>query len=183
MLPSKIDQMKVSHETGSIANFGSGCAFLSWNAASEGSVFQFPDAALVLAALPSHSVFLFNLQYCSVFITLLVIAALLSLVSSSSLSSHFVLPCFLISTCVSWINPCLAVRTLFGLLLMFLEYPSSQALWILILGPMLALGLLVVLPVLYLFADVLTLPVFLTTSWNKVCKWICMSHVSFARLH
>ncbi len=39
------------------------------------------------------------------------IAALLSLVSS--LSSHFVLPCFLIPACVSWINPCLAVRTLF----------------------------------------------------------------------
>ncbi len=39
---------------------------------------------LVLAALPSHSVFLFSLLYCSAFITLLVIAALRSLVSSSS---------------------------------------------------------------------------------------------------
>ncbi len=39
---------------------------------------------LVLAALPSHSVFLYSLQYCFAFITHLVIAALLSLVSCSS---------------------------------------------------------------------------------------------------
>ncbi len=49
----------------------------------------------------------------------------------------------------------------FGLLLMLFDYPSSQALWILFTDqrPTLALGLLFVLPVLYLFADVLTLPV------------------------
>ncbi len=35
------------------------------------------------------------------------IAALLSLVSISSSSSHFVLPSFLIPGCVSWISPCL----------------------------------------------------------------------------
>ncbi len=39
MLPSKIDQMKVSHETGSEANFGFGHALMP-------SIFQFPDAAL-----------------------------------------------------------------------------------------------------------------------------------------
>ncbi len=39
---------------------------------------------LVLAALLSHSVFLFSLSYCSTFIPHQVIAALLSLVSSSS---------------------------------------------------------------------------------------------------
>ncbi len=39
---------------------------------------------LVLAALPSHSGFLFSLQCCSVCITHLVIAALLSLVSCST---------------------------------------------------------------------------------------------------
>ncbi len=45
---------------------------------------------------------------------------------------------------------------------MFLDYPSSQALWILSADqrPMLALGLLSIMPVLYLFADVLTLTVF-----------------------
>ncbi len=42
MLPSKMDQMKVSHETGSEANFGFGRALMS----SEGSVFQFLDAAI-----------------------------------------------------------------------------------------------------------------------------------------
>ncbi len=48
MLPPKIDQIKVSHETGSEANFGFGRAlmpFLPWNAASEDSIFQFSDAA------------------------------------------------------------------------------------------------------------------------------------------
>ncbi len=55
---------------------------------------------------------------------------------------------------------------------MLLDYPSSQALWILFADqrPKLGLGLLFVLPVLYLFADVLTLPVLLNMSWNKVCK-------------
>ncbi len=44
---------------------------------------------------------------------------------------------------------------------MLLDYSSSQALWILFADqrPTLALGLLFVLPMLYLFADVLTLPV------------------------
>ncbi len=48
---------------------------------------------------------------------------------------------------------------------MLLDYPSSQALWILFADqrPKLGLGLLFVLPVLYLFADVLTLPVHLNT--------------------
>ncbi len=49
MLPSKIDQMKVSHETGSEANFGfrrALIAFLPWNVSSEGSIFQFSDAAV-----------------------------------------------------------------------------------------------------------------------------------------
>ncbi len=40
MLPSKIDQMKVSHETGSEANFVFGCLH-TLNAASECSIFQF----------------------------------------------------------------------------------------------------------------------------------------------
>ncbi len=101
------------------------------------------------------------------------------------------LPCFvsclLIPACVSWINPCLVVLTvctLFGLLLMILDYPSSQALWKLFADqrPTLALELLFVLPVLYLFADVLTQPVFLTKSWNKACKLSRTSHVSFALL-
>ncbi len=96
------------------------------------------------------------------------------------------LPCFvsclLIPACVSWINPCLVVLTvctLFGLLLMILDYPSSQALWKLFADqrPTLALELLFVLPVLYLFADVLTQPVFLTKSWNKACKLSRTSHV------
>ncbi len=55
---------------------------------------------LVFAALPSHSVFLFSLLYCSAFITHLVIAALRSLVSSSSLSLVILcclVSCFLIS--------------------------------------------------------------------------------------
>ncbi len=45
MLPSKINQMKVSRETGSEANFGFGHAFLPWNVSSEGSIFQFSGAA------------------------------------------------------------------------------------------------------------------------------------------
>ncbi len=39
MLPSKIDQIKVSHETGSEANFGFRCALMPWNVSSEGSIF------------------------------------------------------------------------------------------------------------------------------------------------
>ncbi len=39
MLPSKIDQMKVSHETGSEVGFGRPLM------PSEGSIFQFSDAA------------------------------------------------------------------------------------------------------------------------------------------
>ncbi len=67
---------------------------------------------------------------------------------------------------------------------MLLDYPSSQALWILFADqrPTLALGLLFVLSVLYLLADVLTLPVFLTMSWNKACTWIRTPHVSLAPL-
>ncbi len=55
-----------------------------------------------------------------------------------------------------------SVCTSFGLLLTLADYPSSQAFWILFTDqkPTLALGLLFVLPVLYLIADVLTLPVF-----------------------
>ncbi len=47
MLPSKIDQMKASHETGSEANFGFGHALMPscLGIASEGSIFQFSDAA------------------------------------------------------------------------------------------------------------------------------------------
>ncbi len=45
MLPSKIDQMKASHETGSEANFGFGHGLMPWNVSSEGSLFQFSDAA------------------------------------------------------------------------------------------------------------------------------------------
>ncbi len=68
------------------------------------------------------------------------------------------LPCFLFPACASWNKRCLAIRTLFGLLLMLLDYSSSQAIWILFADqrPTLAPGLLFVLPMLYLFADVLT---------------------------
>ncbi len=88
------------------------------------------------------------------------------------------LPCFLIPACVSWINPCLAIRTRLDYCSCYwttpLLKPSGYC------SPIkdpctLVLGLLFVLPVLYLFADVLTLPVFLTTSWNKACKWIFTS--------
>ncbi len=54
MLPSKIDQMKVSHETGSEANFGFGRALMPWNVSSEGSIFQFSDAAFN-SSLPQHT--------------------------------------------------------------------------------------------------------------------------------
>ncbi len=108
------------------------------------------------------------------------VLVLVSLVISCRLVSGLLIP-----ACVSCINPCLAVQTLFGLLLVLLDYPSSLALWILFVDqrPTLALGLLFVLPVLYLFADALTPPVFLIKSWNKACKSICTSHVSFALLH
>ncbi len=79
----------------------------------------------------------------------------------------------LIPARVSWINPLLcrsdSVRTSFGLLLMYLDYLSALPYWILFADrrPTLALGLLCVLPLPYLFADVFDPACFVTMSMNK----------------
>ncbi len=121
------------------------------------------------------------------------------------------LPSFLIPACVSWINPCLAVLTLFVPRLDYcsrywittLLKPSGYCL--LIKDPRLPydysssclcyylFAFVLTLPVFFIFffslmdvafllSTFFTLPVFLTTSWNKACKWICTSHISFAPL-
>ncbi len=50
MLPSKSVQMKASQETGT--EFGQ--VFLPWNASSEGSIFQFSDAAIFACFVPER---------------------------------------------------------------------------------------------------------------------------------
>ncbi len=54
MLPSKIGQMKASPETGTEANIEFGQAFLPWNASSEGSIFQFSEAAIFACFVPER---------------------------------------------------------------------------------------------------------------------------------
>ncbi len=73
--------------------------------------------------------------------------------------------------------------SLSGLLFVFMNHPFCQALWILFADrrPMLVQGLLLVLPVLYLFAIVWTVPV----SWPRL-KWIHTSRNSrhmFFKIH
>ncbi len=56
MLPSKIDQMKVSHETGSEANFGFGHALMPScldMLPPKGNIFQFSDAAIIAKSIGS----------------------------------------------------------------------------------------------------------------------------------
>ncbi len=100
-------------------------------------------------------------EYSIAYITFLAIATL-----RSPLSSHS-LPCLfspaLSPACVSRINPLPVVSdsvcTSLGLLLVYLNYLSALPCWILFADrrPTLALGLLYVLPVLYLFAIAWTL--------------------------